>query len=85
MTLALTVPDMACSACAETITKAVTALDPAAQVQADPKTKQVNIETQADAAVVKNAITAAGYTVNYKTVNYKTVNYKVEAQDSILP
>lgn len=64
MTLKLTVPNMACSACAETITKAVTDIDPAAQIQADPKTKQVNIETQADAAAVKNAITAVGYTVN---------------------
>lgn len=63
MTLELTVPNMACSACAETITKAVTALDSAAQVQADPKTKQVNIETQVDAATVISAITAAGYTV----------------------
>ena len=63
MTLEFTVPNMACSACAETITKAVTALDASAKVTADSKTKQVNIETQADAAMVKAAITAAGYTV----------------------
>lgn len=63
MTLKLTVPDMACQACVGSITKAVTALDPAAQIDADPKTKQVTIETQADATAVKAAITAAGYTV----------------------
>jgi copper chaperone len=63
MTLELTVPNMACSACAETITKAVTAIDPAAKISADPATKQVSIETQADASAVKEAITAAGYTV----------------------
>lgn len=63
MTLELTVPNMACSACSETITKAIQAIDPAAAVQADPKTKQVNIETQASEAAIKQAITAAGYTV----------------------
>ncbi|MBW4466291.1 MAG: heavy-metal-associated domain-containing protein [Pegethrix bostrychoides GSE-TBD4-15B] len=63
MTLELTVPDMACSACADTITKAVTAVDPAAQVNADTKTKQVSIETQVDATAVRQAITSAGYTV----------------------
>jgi copper chaperone len=63
MMLELTVPNMACSACAETITKAVTAIDPTAKISADPATKQVNVETQADASAVKEAITAAGYTV----------------------
>lgn len=63
MTLQLTVPNLACSACSDTITKAVKAIDPAATVQADPKTKQVNIETQAVEAAIKQAITDAGYTV----------------------
>ncbi|MEP0912911.1 heavy-metal-associated domain-containing protein [Leptolyngbya sp. GB1-A1] len=54
MTLQLTVPNMACSACATTITKAVKAVSasrnsqgtaPAAQINADPKLKQVNIDT----------------------------------------
>lgn len=63
MTLELTVPNMACSACSETITKAIHALDPNAAVQADPKTKLVNIETQASEIDIKQAITNAGYTV----------------------
>lgn len=63
MTLQLTVPDLACSACSETITKAVKAIDSTATVQADPKTKQVNVETQATEAEIKQAITGAGYTV----------------------
>ncbi|KAB8330736.1 heavy-metal-associated domain-containing protein [Scytonema tolypothrichoides VB-61278] len=63
MTLQLKVPNMACSACAETITKAVKAVDPTATVQADPKTKLVSIETQASQTVVKQAITDAGYSV----------------------
>ena len=63
MTLQLTVPDMACSACSDKITKAIKAIDPAATVQADTKTKQVNIETQVAEPTIKQAITDAGYTV----------------------
>jgi copper chaperone len=62
-TLTLTIPDMACSACADTITEAVQTLDAAATVTADPATKQVNISTTAAVAVVKQAIAAAGYIV----------------------
>ncbi len=63
MTLQFKVPNMACSACSDTITKAVIAIDPTASVQADPKTKLVKIETQASEAAVKDAVTAAGYQV----------------------
>jgi copper chaperone len=63
MTLQLKVPNMACSACGDTITQAIQAIDPAAKVQADSKTKWVTIETQAAEATVKAAVTAAGYTV----------------------
>jgi copper chaperone len=63
MTLQLTVPNMACSACSDTITKAIQAIDPTATVQADTKTKQVNIETQAAETAIKQAIIDAGYTV----------------------
>ncbi len=63
MTLQLTVPNMACSACGDTITKAIKAIDPAATVQADPKTKLVNVETQVAEGAIKQAITDAGYTV----------------------
>jgi copper chaperone len=54
---------MACAACSDTITNAVMTVDPAATVQADLKTKQVNIETQASEAAIKNVIEAAGYPV----------------------
>ena len=63
MTLEFKVPNMACSACVTTITNAVTAIDATATVEADPKTKQVKIETQQPEAMVKQAIAAAGYTV----------------------
>jgi copper chaperone len=63
MTLQLTVPSMACSACASTITQAVTAVDPTAKVEADPATKLVKIETQQPETQIKEAIAAAGYPV----------------------
>jgi len=56
MTLQLKVPNMACSACVTTINKAITAIDPTAKVEADPKTKLVNIETQQSETAVKQAI-----------------------------
>lgn len=68
MTIQLTVPTMACSACEDTITKAVKAIDPTANVQTDLKTKQVNVETQAAEAEIKQSITDAGYTVVSYTV-----------------
>ncbi|MBD1821542.1 heavy-metal-associated domain-containing protein [Cyanobacteria bacterium FACHB-DQ100] len=63
MSLQLTVPNMACSACSDTITTAIKSIDPNASVTADPKTKLVSIETQASEASIKQAITDAGYTV----------------------
>jgi len=60
----LTVPSMACSACVDTLSKAVTEVDPAAKVDADTKTKRVSVETDASEAAVKQAIEGAGYPVS---------------------
>ncbi|MDC0831928.1 hypothetical protein CKA32_003173 [Geitlerinema sp. FC II] len=61
--LKLKVPDMACSACADTITKAVRQLDDSAKVEADLDQKTVAIETQQSEDAVKAAITEAGYSI----------------------
>jgi copper chaperone len=61
MTLQLKVPKIACSACVNTVTKAITAIDPTARVEADTKTKMVSVETQQSDAEIKKAIAAAGY------------------------
>ncbi len=61
MTLQLKVPKMACSACANTITKAVQSIDSAATVEADLKTKLVTIQTAKPESEVRNAIASAGY------------------------
>ncbi len=63
MTLELKVPSMACSACVETIYQAVTAIDPKAKVEADTKTKVVQVETQQPETKVREAIANAGYPV----------------------
>ena len=61
MTLQLTVPNMACDVCAKNITNAVKALDTNASVAADPKTKLVDIETDAVEADIRSALEQAGY------------------------
>ncbi len=61
-TIELKVPSMACSACADTITKAVKALDATATVNADLSTKLVSITTSQPEAEIKSVIAAAGYT-----------------------
>ena len=61
--LNLRVRDMACSACADRITKAVQIVDPAATVSADTDTKAINITTSVAAEAVTSAIAQAGYTV----------------------
>ncbi|MEO0373355.1 MAG: heavy-metal-associated domain-containing protein [Cyanobacteria bacterium P01_A01_bin.17] len=60
----LQVPSMACSACVDTITQAVHKIDTAAAVEADPKTKIVQVTTEQSEAVVKDAIATAGYPVS---------------------
>jgi copper chaperone len=64
MTMQLKVPDMACSACVNNITQAVQQLDAAAQVNADLDRKTVNVDTQESEQAVKQAISAAGYSVD---------------------
>lgn len=63
MALQLKVPKMACSACINTISKAVKTVDPNATVQGEPKTKIVIVETQAPETAIKEALAAVGYPV----------------------
>lgn len=60
----LQVPSMACSACVETITQAIQEIDAAAAVDADPKTKAVQVTTEQSEAAVRDAIANAGYPVS---------------------
>ncbi len=61
MKLQLTVPSMVCSACSDTVTRAIQSLDPSAVVHIDLSTKTVSIETQALESQVTSAILAVGH------------------------
>lgn len=62
-TLSVTVPDMACGACVSTITQAVQAIDPSAEVKTDLASKAVDITASVTAEALTEAIQKAGYTV----------------------
>ncbi len=63
MTLEMKVPSMVCEGCVETITKTIKNLDAGAKVTIDLSTKLVKVETQASETAIKEAIAAAGHTV----------------------
>lgn len=63
MTITLTVPSIACEACAKTITKAIHNEQPEAQVSIDVPQKQVTVETTASIEAIKTAIANAGHEV----------------------
>ncbi len=57
------VQDMTCGHCVSSITKAVCALDPTAQVMADLATHRVQVEsTESDSTQLGDVIRGAGYT-----------------------
>lgn len=63
MPIQLTVPTIACEACAEAVTKAIQSQDGAAQVAVDVPTKVVTISSQLSEAALKQSIEAAGHEV----------------------
>lgn len=54
-------PDLSCGHCVRAVTAALQTLDPQAQVQADPATKQVRVLSTQPAAALAEALRAAGY------------------------
>ncbi|MGB3654279.1 MAG: heavy-metal-associated domain-containing protein [Rivularia sp. (in: cyanobacteria)] len=61
MTIQLKVPGIACSACVNTVTKAIKTVDANATVDADTKTKIVKVESQHSVDKIKEIIAEAGY------------------------
>ncbi|MER1967229.1 heavy-metal-associated domain-containing protein [Castellaniella sp. GW247-6E4] len=57
------VSDMTCNHCVQTITRAVQAHSPGAEVRADLGTHRVTVEAAGDAAAVEAVIREAGYEV----------------------
>lgn len=58
------VEGMSCGHCVKTITQALQALDPAAEVQIDLGTKEVRVASQCDTNALMSAIAEAGYDVS---------------------
>lgn len=58
------IPDMSCQGCVASITRAVRALDPDAQVAADLEGHSVEIDSAATAEALQAAIAEAGFTVH---------------------
>ncbi len=63
MALKLKIPNIKCSGCAETITEAITTMEPDAKVDVDVDAKTVTVESAASEETIKQSIVAAGYTV----------------------
>jgi len=63
MALQLKVPSIVCNGCAETITETITTMEPDAKVEVDVKAKTVTVEAAASEETIKQAIVAAGHTV----------------------
>lgn len=63
MALKLKVPNIKCSDCGETITEAITTMEPDAKIEVDIEAKTVTVESAASEETIKQAITAAGYQI----------------------
>ncbi|MCC7701090.1 heavy-metal-associated domain-containing protein [Janthinobacterium sp. GW460P] len=59
----LQVENMSCGHCVGSVTKAVQAIDPAAQVQIDLASKRVTVESSSALGTISAAIVEAGYPV----------------------
>ena len=55
------VPDMSCGHCSAAIDKAVKAIDPTAQIDADIKAKTVSVVSTQAAPALQAALSEAGY------------------------
>lgn len=55
------VPDMTCGHCVAAVTKAIKAVDGAAEVKTDVAGKTVTVESTATAAALSRAMDQAGY------------------------
>lgn len=52
---------MTCGGCARGVTKAIQSVDPAAEVQADPPSRKVEVKTSAPREALTTALTKAGF------------------------
>lgn len=62
--LSFEIPAMSCGHCVRTITEAVHAIDPSADVKVDLPTHRVEVQTSAPREAVVSRLVEAGYTPN---------------------
>ena len=63
MALKLTVPNIMCDGCGETITDSIHTMEPDAKIDVDVQAKTVTVESAASEETIKQAIVAAGFTI----------------------
>ncbi|MBD2448040.1 heavy-metal-associated domain-containing protein [Nostoc sp. FACHB-152] len=63
MALTLNVPNIACDGCAETITDSIRVVDSDARIDINVQAKTVKVESAVSEESIKQAIVAAGYTI----------------------
>jgi copper chaperone len=61
MKLQFKVPEMTCGGCVSNITRAIKTVDANANVQGDPQTKIVLVETKSSEPEIKAVLAQAGY------------------------
>jgi copper chaperone len=57
----LSIPDMSCGHCKASVEKAVTSVDPAADIAVDLATRHVEITSASPVAAIISALKVAGY------------------------
>ena len=65
--LLMRVDGMTCDGCAAAVTRTVNRIDPGAEVEVDRESGRVAIRTDAQALVIADALTKAGYTATAMT------------------
>lgn len=59
--LSFNIPNMTCGGCAKSVTKALLSVDPQAQIETDPPTREVRIESALQESAFYAALSEAGY------------------------
>lgn len=57
------IENMVCGGCVRGVTRAIQAIDPNAEIQADPPSRSLKVETTASHEEITSALEAAGFPV----------------------
>lgn len=55
------IENMTCGGCAKSVTKAIQSVDPNAQIETDPASRMVRVETTATPEALRQVLEEAGY------------------------